>query len=284
MSLFHRDRGRGRGPEETLWLECPFCKEINYRPEVERLLWVCPKCSYHYRISVYQRIKWTVDKEGFQELFAGLSSLDPLRFRDERRYADRLQEAKREIPHGEAMVCGEASLVGRRVILGVQDFSFMGGSMGSVVGEKVARMAEMSVQTRTPLVMFCASGGARMQEGLLSLMQMAKTTVAISRLKEAGVPYISVLTDPTTGGVAASFAMQGDVVLAEPKAMIGFAGPRVIEKTMGQKLPPGFQRAEYMLEHGLVDAIVPRERMRETLSRILSFLCDPPVDRPRKVP
>ncbi|MGQ9656239.1 MAG: acetyl-CoA carboxylase carboxyltransferase subunit beta, partial [Thermodesulfobacteriota bacterium] len=169
-------------------------------------------------------------------------------------------------------------------ILGVQDFCFMGGSVGSVGGEQVARMAERSVHSRTRLVMFCASGGARMQEGLLSLMQMAKTTVAISRLKEAGVPFISVLTDPTTGGVAASFAMQGDVVLAEPKAMIGFAGPRVIEKTMGQKLPPGFQRAEYMLEHGLVDAIVPRERMRETLSRILSLLCDPPVDRPRKVP
>jgi len=278
VALFHRERGKGRGPEETLWLEGPFCKEISYRPEVERLLWVCPKCSYHHRVSVEQRLRWTVDEAGFEELFGGLSSLDPLEFKDERRYADRIQEARKETFHGEALVCGQARIMGRRVILGVQDFSFMGGSMGSVMGEKVVRMAEMALRTKTPMVIFCASGGARMQEGLLSLMQMAKTSVALARLKEAGVPFISILTDPTTGGVAASFAMHGDVVLAEPKAMIGFAGPRVIEKTLGQKLPPGFQRAEYMLEHGLIDAIVPRVRMRETLARILGLLCDQPDD------
>ena len=275
MSLFHRDRGKGRGEEEGLWIECPFCSEIGYRKEVERLLWTCPKCAYHHPLSVAQRIRLIADEGSFQEFFGEVTSADPLDFKDERRYSDRLREARQLSPYGEAMVCGVARLSGRKVLLGIQDFSFLGGSMGSVVGEKIARTAEMALRDSTPVILFAASGGARMQEGLLSLMQMAKTTVALSPLKEAGIPFISVLTDPTTGGVAASFAMQGDVVLAEPRARVGFAGPRVIEQTVGEKLPPGFQRAEYLLEHGLIDGIVPRHKMRETLGVLLGLLADP---------
>jgi acetyl-CoA carboxylase carboxyl transferase subunit beta len=216
-----------------------------------------------------------VDEGTFEELFSEIVSVDPLRFKDERRYEERLREARRRTPYREALVCGLARISGREVVLCVQDFSFLGGSMGSAVGEKVARAGEEALRSRVPLVLFAASGGARMQEGLLSLMQMAKTSVVLARLKEEGVPYVSVLTDPTTGGVAASFAMQGDVILAEPRARIGFAGPRVIEKTVGEKLPEGFQRAEYLLEHGLIDRIVRREEMKEVLDRILGLLMDP---------
>jgi acetyl-CoA carboxylase carboxyl transferase subunit beta len=275
VSLFHRERGKGRGEEEGLWIECPFCTEISYRKEVERLLWTCPSCSYHHPISVAQRIQLIADEGSFQEFFGEVISADPLDFKDERRYSDRLREARQTSPNGEAMVCGVARLAGRKILLGIQDFSFLGGSMGSAVGEKIARTAEMALQDRVPVILFAASGGARMQEGLLSLMQMAKTTVALSPLKEAGIPFISVLTDPTTGGVAASFAMQGDVVLAEPRARVGFAGPRVIEQTLGEKLPPGFQRAEYLLEHGLIDGIIPRQKIRETIGLLLGLLFDP---------
>lgn len=275
VALLLRDGGKGGGDEEGLWIECPFCKEIGYRKEVERRLCVCPSCEYHHPITVEQRLQWTVDEGTFEELFADVPSLDPLKFRDERRYVDRLREARQRNPLREAMVCGRARLMMRPIILGLQDFSFLGGSMGTAVGEKIVRATEEALETRTPMIIFAASGGARMQEGLLSLMQMAKTSVALARLKEAGVPYISILTDPTTGGVAASFAMQGDIVLAEPRARVGFAGPRVIQQTIGEKLPEGLPRAEYLLEHGLIDKIVSRERMRETLGGLIGLLCDP---------
>jgi acetyl-CoA carboxylase carboxyl transferase subunit beta len=275
VAIFHREKGKDKREGEGLWLKCDFCGEISYRKEVERLLWVCPHCAYHHPISVDLRIRWTVDDKTFQETFREVSSKDPLEFKDERRYVDRLKEACQQSPYKEAMVCGRARLLGKEILLGVQDFHFLGGSMGSAVGEKIVRAAEVALDTRTPLVIFAASGGARMQEGLLSLMQMARTSMALSRMKEAGVPFVSILTDPTTGGVAASFAMQGDVVLAEPRARVGFAGPRVIEKTIGEKLPKEFQRAEYLLEHGLIDKIVPRKSMRETLSKLIGLLSDP---------
>jgi acetyl-CoA carboxylase carboxyl transferase subunit beta len=224
---------------------------------------------------VTQRIQFTVDAGTFEELFQGVSSADPLEFKDEKRYSDRLREARQETRQDDAMVCGRGVLLGHRVLLAIQDFFFMGGSMGSAVGEKVCRLAEEALGTRTPLILFAASGGARMQEGLISLMQMARTSVTLAPLKGAGIPFVTVLTDPTTGGVAASFAMQGDVILAEPRARVGFAGPRVIEQTMGEKLPAGFQRAEYLLEHGLIDGIVPRTRLREVLGSIVGILGEP---------
>lgn len=278
MALFHRgERGKGRRGEESLWVECPYCGQISFRKEVERHLWACPECDYHHPVSVEQRIQMVADPGTFEPLFLEISSADPLGFRDEKRYSQRLYEATRISPWGEAMVCGRALLEGREVLLAIQDFNFLGGSMGSAVGERVCRTAEEAIRTSTPLILFPASGGARMQEGLLSLMQMARTSVALASLKEEGIPVISVLTDPTTGGVAASFAMQADVILAEPRARVGFAGPRVIEQTVGQKLPPGFQRAEYLLEHGLIDGIVSRPRMRSTLRSLLGLLQDPVV-------
>lgn len=275
MSLLQRGRVKEGIGGEGLWIECPFCGEISYLKEVERRLWVCPDCDYHHPVTVMQRVEWISDEGTFEELFTEVHSSDPLKFKDERRYLDRLREAGKRSPHGEAVICGSAQLRGRPIILCIQDFSFLGGSMGFAVGEKVAKAAELSVETRCPLIIFAASGGARMQEGLLSLMQMAKTTVALARLKEKGIPFITVLTDPTTGGVAASFAMQGDVILAEPRVRIGFAGRRVIEQTIGEKLPENFQRAEYLLEHGLIDMIVHRRDMRETIGRLLGLIMDP---------
>jgi acetyl-CoA carboxylase carboxyl transferase subunit beta len=235
-------------------------------------------------VTVTQRLEWIIDAGTFEELFTEVHSSDPLKFKDEKRYSDRLREASKRSPHGEAMVCGKAQLMGRSIILGIQDFSFMGGSMGFAVGEKVAKAADLSLENSCPLIVFAASGGARMQEGLLSLMQMAKTTVALARLKETGIPFLTILTDPTTGGVAASFAMQGDVILAEPRVRIGFAGPRVIEQTIGEKLPENFQRAEYLLEHGLIDMIVHRRDMRETIGRLLGLMMDPiPIGGEKRV-
>lgn len=275
MVLFQRrERGKGAG-EESLWIECPFCAQISFRKEVEKHLWACPQCNYHYPISVEQRISLVADPGSFSPLFLEVTSSDPLSFKDEKKYIQRLQEAMRSSRWGEAMVCGKASLEGMPILVAIQDFNFLGGSMGSAVGERVCRIAEEAARTLTPLIVFPSSGGARMQEGLLSLMQMARTSMALATLKEARIPVISVLTDPTTGGVAASFALQGDVLLAEPKARIGFAGPRVIEQTIKQKLPPEFQRAEYLLEHGLIDGIVPRTELRSRLKSILRHLCHP---------
>jgi len=256
---------------EGLWVKCNNCREIIYRKELERRAKVCPKCQYHFPISIEQRIAMVVDEGSFQEREIGLSPQDPLTFKDTARYKDRLKTYQEKTGQKDAIVMGDAKIQNRPVVLALLNFSFMGGSMGSVVGEKLTRGVEHATAHRIPLIVFSASGGARMQEGILSLMQMAKSSAALARLQATGVPYISVLTDPTFGGVTASFAMLGDIILAEPKSLIGFAGPRVIEKTIKQQLPAGFQRAEFLLEHGMIDRIVERSQLRETLGRLVSF-------------
>ncbi|MBI4745384.1 MAG: acetyl-CoA carboxylase carboxyltransferase subunit beta [Deltaproteobacteria bacterium] len=257
---------------EGLWIKCNNCGEIIYKKEVVRNLNVCPKCNYHFRISAQERIGLLADKGTFIEYDAGMEASDPLNFKDSRRYKDRVKDAQKSSGLKDAFISGEASVKGINVMLGVFDFSFMGGSMGSVVGEKATRSIEKGIEKGVPVIIVSSSGGARMQEGILSLMQMAKTSAALARLRDARLPFISVLTDPTTGGVTASFAMLGDIIIAEPKALICFAGPRVIEQTIRQKLPEGFQRSEYLLEHGMLDLIVERKDMKETVSRILSML------------
>ena len=263
---------------EGMWIKCGACLEIIYKPEVERNLNVCPKCNYHFRIPALERIRSVVDEGTFQEFGEDLESVDMLVFTDTKKYADRLKEAKKKTGRREAVITGTARINGIEVVLGVLDFEFLGGSMGCVVGEKIAVAAEQALELRCPLIIFSASGGARMQEGTLSLMQMAKTSAALARLSEANLPFISVMTDPTTGGVAASFAMLGDIIISEPGALIGFAGPRVIEQTIKQKLPEGFQRAEFLLEHGMVDMIVERTKLKPTLTQILRFL-EPPTGK-----
>ena len=265
--------GGGRVEEfDHQWTQCNACRQLLYRREVERNLMVCPKCNYHFRISALDRLRLIVDEGSFIEQDAELEAMDPLHFKDRMRYPDRVKEAQQSTRGKEALVGGKGSILGQPVMVGLMDFEFMGGSMGSVVGDKVARLAERAVDEGCGLVIFCSSGGARMQEGILSLMQMAKTSAALARLKEKGLPYLSVLTDPTTGGVSASFAMLGDVILAEPRAIIGFAGQRVIEQTIKQKLPEGFQRSEYLLEHGMIDAIVERKEMKKVLGQLLEML------------
>lgn len=253
---------------EGLWVKCDNCKEIIYRKEVEKNLKVCPKCDYHFRISASERLPHLVDEGSFVEVEDGLSPRDFLGFKD---YKDKLKSSRKKTGLKDAIISGEAKIGGNPVSLVIMDFNFMGGSMGSVVGEKITRAVERAIEKRNPFVAVASSGGARMQEGILSLMQMAKTSAAIARLGEAGLPYISVLTDPTFGGVTASFAMLGDIIVAEPKSLIGFAGPRVIEQTIKQQLPAGFQRAEFLMEHGMIDMIVSRKDMRATLGRMLDF-------------
>jgi len=260
---------------EGMWIKCGACLEIIYKPEVERNLNVCPKCNYHFRIPALERIRSVVDEGTFQEFGEDLESVDMLVFTDTKKYTDRLKEAKKKTGRKEAVITGIARINGIGVVLGVLDFEFLGGSMGCVVGEKVAMACEQALELRCPLIIFSASGGARMQEGTLSLMQMAKTSAALARLSDAKLPFISVMTDPTTGGVAASFSMLGDIIISEPGALIGFAGPRVIEQTIKQKLPEGFQRAEFLLEHGMVDMIVERTKLKPSLTQILRFL-EPP--------
>ncbi len=257
---------------EGLWIKCNNCGEIIYKKEVVRNLNVCPKCNYHFRISAQERIGLLADKGTFIEYDAGMEASDPLNFKDSKRYKDRVKDAQKSSGLKDAFISGEASVKGINAMLGVFDFSFMGGSMGSVVGEKVTRTIENGIKKGFPVIIVSSSGGARMQEGILSLMQMAKTSAALARLRDARLPFISILTDPTTGGVTASFAMLGDIIIAEPKALICFAGPRVIEQTIRQKLPEGFQRSEYLLEHGMLDLIVERKDMKETISKILSML------------
>ncbi len=263
-----------------LWVKCPQCRNLIYRKELERALRVCPRCGYHHRLSAMDRLAMVLDRNSFEETDAGLVPEDPLGFVDEKPYPARVEDAQRRTGLPEAIVTGTGSIEGCGAVVGAMEFAFLGGSMGSVVGEKVARSTERAHAARCPLILFAASGGARMQEGTLSLLQMAKTSVALGRLAGAGLPFISVLCDPTTGGVAASFAFQGDVILAEPGALVGFAGRRVIEQTIRQKLPEGFQTAEFLLEHGLVDGIVPRQELRPTLARLLR-LCRAPVDAGR---
>lgn len=263
-----------------LWVKCPRCANLIYRKELERSLRVCPRCGYHHRLSASDRLAITLDKDSFEETDRSLVPEDPLDFVDEKPYPARIEDAQRRTGLPEAIITGTGTIEGCRVVVGAMEFGFLGGSMGSVVGEKVARSAERALDSRQPLLLFAASGGARMQEGTLSLMQMAKVSVAVGRLADAGVPFLSVLCDPTTGGVAASFAFQGDLILAEPGALVGFAGRRVIEQTIRQKLPEGFQTAEFLMEHGLVDAITPRQDLRPTLGRLLQ-LCGAPVDTGR---
>lgn len=254
-----------------LWVKCKGCGEIIYTRELERNLFVCPKCNYHFRLTADQRINLLCDREGFDEFNVDLRPSDPLTFKDSVKYRDRIKKAEKT-GSTEAVRTGYARINGIRVTLGVFDFRYMGGSMGSVVGEKLTRMIERAVLENLPVIIVSASGGARMQEGIFSLMQMAKITAALVRLGEKNLPYISMLTDPTTGGVAASFAMQGDLNIAEPGALIGFAGPRVIEQTIRSKLPDGFQRAEFLLEHGMLDMIVERSALKERIAQVLSLL------------
>ena len=254
---------------EGVWTKCKNCQEIVYAKEVKRNLDVCPKCDYHFRISARERIDLIIDSGTFVEMDAMMRSVDFLDFKDTKKYKDRIKVAVKKAGDGDAVICGEGHLDGLSVVVAVFDFSFMGGSMGSVVGEKITRAIEKGIETNAPVLIFSSSGGARMQESIMSLMQMAKTSAALAKLKTAGIPFISVLTDPTTGGVTASFAMLGDLNIAEPRALIGFAGPRVIEQTIRQTLPDGFQRSEYLLEHGMVDMIVPRKEMKQKLSELL---------------
>jgi acetyl-CoA carboxylase carboxyl transferase subunit beta len=254
---------------DDIWTKCPKCEAILYTKDLRRSFGVCPKCSHHFRLTARQRIPLLVDRHSFIELDANLRSSDPLSFRDKKKYKDKLKDAEKKTGSVEAVMTGRARVLNIPVMLGVFDSSFIGGSMGSVVGEKLARICEIGREERRPVIIVSASGGARMQEGLFSLMQMAKVSAALARLGQAHIPYISVLTDPTTGGVAASLAMLGDIILAEPDALIGFAGPRVIEGTIKQKLPPGFQRSEFLLEHGMVDRIVHRAQMRDEIAVIL---------------
>ncbi|MDR7555625.1 MAG: acetyl-CoA carboxylase, carboxyltransferase subunit beta [Armatimonadota bacterium] len=258
-----------------LWTKCPRCGAVTYTKDLERNLKVCPTCGYHHRLAAPERLAQVLDAGSFQETDAGLTSGDPLRFDG---YAAKLAEARRATGRPEAALTGFGTIDGYRIAVGALDFFFMGGSMGSVVGEKIARLAERAVDARVPLVTFAASGGARMQEGALSLMQLAKTSAAVGRVHDARLPYISVLCDPTTGGVTASFAFLGDVILAEPGALIGFAGRRVIEQTIRRKLPAQFQTAEFCLEHGLIDLVVPRAQLRETLRRLLRYFGAPRVE------
>jgi acetyl-CoA carboxylase carboxyl transferase subunit beta len=260
-----------------LWIKCPRCAGLIYRRELERAYRVCPKCGYHHRLSASERLALVLDAGSFHEFDGHLAADDPLQFVDETPYPRRIDDAQRRTSMPEAVLTGSGTIEGARLIAAAMEFGFLGGSMGSVVGEKIARAAERAADTRGPLVVFCASGGARMQEGTLSLMQMAKTSVALARLADAGVAFITVLCDPTTGGVAASFAFQGDIVLAEPGALIGFAGRRVIEQTIRQKLPDGFQTSEFVFEHGLIDMIVARAELRSALGRLLR-LCGAVVD------
>jgi acetyl-CoA carboxylase carboxyl transferase subunit beta len=254
---------------EGLWVKCDGCREIIYAKELERNLRICPKCGYHFRISARERIALLLDEKGIEELHAGVRSSDPLQFRDQKPYRQRLKGYTKTSGEEEAVVVVVGSIEGSPIVLAVMEYGFMGGSMGSAVGEKVTRAAEEALSRKCPLVVVSASGGARMQEGILSLMQMAKISGALARLSEASLPYVSILTDPTTGGVTASFAMLGDLNIAEPGALIGFAGPRVIEQTIGESLPEGFQRSEFLLEHGFLDMVVARSEMRETVARSL---------------
>jgi acetyl-CoA carboxylase carboxyl transferase subunit beta len=257
---------------EGLWIKCEDCKEIVYRKEVEQNLNVCPKCGYHFRINARERFEILFDDKSYKEFAGNIRSGDPLEFRDTKRYRDRLKVYEQRVGKSDAVVCAEGKLDGINVVICAMEYNFMGGSMGSVVGEKITLAIERAIDKKEPVIIVSCSGGARMQEGILSLMQMAKISAALARLSEAGLPFISVLTDPTTGGVTASYAMLGDLNIAEPKALIGFAGPRVIEQTIRQTLPEGFQRAEFLVEHGMVDLITPRASMKPALARFLRLL------------
>ncbi|HUO33890.1 MAG TPA: acetyl-CoA carboxylase, carboxyltransferase subunit beta [Candidatus Acidoferrum sp.] len=283
MTWFKRDKKPIENPTpaderrvrtEGLWIKCPSCRSIIWKKDLEANSEVCTKCDHHFRLDSRRRINLLLDEEPWTELDADLSSNDPLQFSDTKPYAQRLKDAQKKLGMKDAIITAEGKLSGRTVICCSMEFGFIGGSMGAVVGEKVARAVERSLADKAPLIIVSSSGGARMMEGTVSLMQLAKVSAALARLDEARVPFISVLTDPTTGGVTASYAMLGDLNIAEPGALIGFAGPRVIEQTIRQKLPEGFQTAEFLLEHGFLDAVVPRKDMKTYIASALRFFLD----------
>jgi len=282
MSWFKKRRKLLTPPEkksrvpEGIWIKCRECSETLFKKELVRNLSVCPKCNYHFGLSSIERASAILDGGRFDRLDEGIRSNDPLRFKDTKRYRDRLERSREITGVSDAVLTASGKIDGVPVILVVMEYAFIGGSMGAAVGEQITRAIERSLNERVPLIIVSRSGGARMQEGAISLMQMAKISAALARLDDAAIPYISVLTDPTTGGVTASFAMLGDLNVAEPKALIGFAGPRVIEQTIRQPVPPGFQRSEHLLKHGMLDMILERNQMKETLSKILSFFVDSP--------
>jgi len=265
--------------DEDLWVECKKCKEQIFIAELEANLKVCPHCDFHFRLETRQRIHQLMDQESFKEYDQQLTSSDPLKFRDTKKYKDRIKSSIKKGLSNDAVITGSGTIEGLSVELCVFDFSFMGGSMGSVVGEKITRGIERAMKNKSALIIASCSGGARMQEGIFSLMQMAKTSAALKKLSNKKIPYISLLTDPTMGGVSASFSMLGDIILAEPGALIGFAGPRVIEQTIKQKLPDGFQRAEFLLDHGLIDNVVHRKDLKSTLADLLKMLKNSPTQK-----
>ncbi len=262
---------------EGLWSKCDACETVLYRTDLEKNLFVCPKCSHHNRISARERLDWLLDLEGRYEIGAEVLPVDTLKFKDTKRYIDRIKDAREATSEEDALVVMQGSVKTLPLVAAAFEFKFLGGSMGSVVGERFVRGVQVCLDQRLPFVCFSATGGARMQEGVLSLMQMAKTCGAVTQLAQEKLPFISVLTDPTMGGVSASFAMIGDVVIAEPGALIGFAGPRVIEQTVREKLPEGFQRAEFLLEHGAIDMIVDRRHMRDKLANLIALLLKLPA-------
>jgi acetyl-CoA carboxylase carboxyl transferase subunit beta len=262
---------------DGLWHKCPSCQAVLYHADLEKNHSVCPKCNYHHRISARTRLDWLLDNEGRFEIGSEVLSVDTLKFKDQKKYSDRLIEAKKKTNEDDALIVLQGSIHALPVVAAAFEFDFMGGSMGSVVGERFVRGVQVALEQKCPYICFSASGGARMQEGLLSLMQMAKTSAALTQLSEARLPFISVLTDPTMGGVSASFAFLGDVVIAEPGALIGFAGARVIQQTVRETLPDGFQRAEFLLEHGAVDMIVDRREMRKQLATLITLLTKQPA-------
>jgi acetyl-CoA carboxylase carboxyl transferase subunit beta len=266
--------GQPREVPDNLWHKCPACEQMIFHRDLERNLHVCTHCGHHMRLSAPGRVKATLD-EGWSRIELPKVPTDPLRFRDQRKYADRLREAQQKVGMDDAVLVAQGNILGRRAVVAAFEFSFMAGSMGAAVGEALVTAAKLAVLQDSPLIVFTASGGARMQEGAISLMQMPRTVIATRMVKEAGLPFIVVLCDPTTGGVTASFAMLGDIQIAEPGALIGFAGARVIEQTVREKLPEGFQRAEYLLEHGILDMVVKRHDMRDTLARTISLLREP---------
>jgi acetyl-CoA carboxylase carboxyl transferase subunit beta len=257
---------------ENLWSQCPSCQQMIFTKELEKSFRVCTHCGHHMRGSALERLEWTFDEDSFTRIELPKAPADPLTFRDQKRYSERLREARAKTGLEDALVVAHGTIGGERAVVAVMEFNFMGGSMGAAVGEGIVAAAKLAVLQSAPLIVFTASGGARMQEGAVSLMQMPRTTIASMMLKESGLPFIVVLTDPTTGGVTASFAMLGDIQIAEPGALIGFAGARVIEQTVRETLPEGFQRAEYLLDHGILDMVVVRSEMRETLARVIGLL------------
>jgi acetyl-CoA carboxylase carboxyl transferase subunit beta len=271
-SRIRTEGGSKKAVPEGLWAKCPSCSAVLYRAEMERNMEVCPKCGYHNRIGARRRLDLFLDPEPRDEIGAELESGDPLKFKDSKKYRERLSAAQKKTGEKDALIVMRGQLMGRDIVAAAFEFEFMGGSMGSVVGERFVQGANAAIERRCPMICFAASGGARMQESLFSLMQMAKTSAALYRMSRRGLPFISVMTDPTMGGVSASFAMLGDVNIGEPGALIGFAGPRVIEQTVREKLPEGFQRSEFLLEHGAIDTIVDRREMRDRVANMLGIM------------